>query len=77
MNAAGSSIDLLLAASIGQIRLEDSESATCPGADSDPYYNIPNTPAGTSGTRSKGLGRDPQVRIRRMRFLSGPLGGLG
>jgi hypothetical protein len=73
MNAAGLSIDLLLVASMGQIRLEDSESAACPGADSDPYCNIPNTPAGTNGTRSKGLARDPQVRVRRMLFSSGPL----
>jgi hypothetical protein len=53
--------------------LEDPGSATSPGADSDPYFSFPDTPANASWTPSEGLGQDPQVRIRGMRFLSGPL----
>jgi hypothetical protein len=53
--------------------LEDLESATSPGADSDPYHSFPNTPANASWTPSEGPGQDPQAKVREMRFLSGPL----
>ena len=73
MRAIGSPIDPPPVSSSSKFKLEDPESATSPGADSDTYYNIQSTPADASWTPSEGLDRDPQVNIRGMRFLSGPL----
>jgi hypothetical protein len=52
--------------------LEDLESVPSPDTDSDTYYSLPSTPASDSWTPSEGFDRDPQVRIRGMRFLFGP-----
>jgi hypothetical protein len=70
MHTAGSPVDPSPVASSSQIRLEDSGSATSPGADSDLYYSTPNTPADTSGARPEGLDWGAQVRTRGMRLSS-------
>ena len=55
MHVVGSSVDLPPVASDSQIRLDDSESATSPGADSDFYHSVPNTPADTGRAKSEGF----------------------
>ena len=73
LHPIGLPIDPPLVASSSRTMPEDPGSATSPGVDSDPYFSFPNTPANASWSPSEGLGRDPQVNIRGMRFLSGPL----
>jgi hypothetical protein len=70
--STGSPIDHRPVASSSQIMLEDLESVPSPDTDSDTYYSLPSTPASDSWTPSEGFDRDPQVRIRGMRFLFGP-----
>lgn len=55
MQGAGSPLDLSPDGSSGRITLEGSDSATSPGAESDPYYSFPNTPADTNGAMSEDL----------------------
>jgi len=68
MQGAGCSVDLPPVASGSQIPLDGSDSATSPGADSDPYHSFPNTPADTSGAMSEEFDETAQVRIHKMCF---------
>jgi len=65
MQGAGSPIDLSSVASNSQVPPESSEYAASPGADSDPYYSFPDTPA-TNGALSEDFGGDDLVRTHRM-----------
>lgn len=60
MRATGSPIDPV--ASTSQARLDDSESATSPGAESDLYLSFPDTPAETTGAMSEELDEAALVR---------------
>ena len=69
MHVVGSLIDPSQVASSSQTRLEDSESATSPGADSDYYHSSPpDTPADTTGAMSEELSEEALVRVHDMRL---------
>lgn len=74
MQGAGYSVDLPPVASGSQIPFDGSDSATSPGAESDPYRSFPNTPADTSGAMSEELDEAVQVRTHNMCFFSGSWG---
>lgn len=63
VQGAGSSVDLPPVASGSKIPLENSDSATSPGAESDPYRSFPDTSADTNGATSG----DAQVSTHRTR----------
>jgi len=71
MQGAGYFVDLPPVASGSQIPLDGSDSATSPGAESDPYHSFPNTPADTSGAMSEGFDDASQVMTHKMCFFSG------
>ena len=71
MQVVGSSVDLPPVASSSQIRLDDSESATSPGADSDFYHSIPNTPADAGRVMSEEFDEAAKVNIHGTGFTSG------
>ena len=73
----GSPGDPSLVASSSQTRLDDPESATSPGADSDfTLSSFPNTPADTTGAMSEGLDEDTLVRTHGFRLCLDPCGSL-
>ncbi|KAF9789238.1 hypothetical protein BJ322DRAFT_1041595 [Thelephora terrestris] len=66
--SAGSLGDLSPTASGSQIVFESSDSATSPGADSDPYRSFPNTPGYNNGTMNGefGVGQEDQRKVKQM-----------
>ena len=73
----GSPGDPSLVTSSSQTRLDDLESATSPGADSDSNQSsFSNTPADTTGATAGDLDEDSLVRAHRFRPRLDPLGSL-
>ena len=68
MQGARSSADLPPVASGSKIPPESPDSATSPGAESDPYRSFPNTPADTNGAMSEELDGAAQVSAHKMRL---------